>query len=95
MLAPTNQPDRIVMPYARVLRPDYTEVAADTFTNAVFWANGQILAKRFVVPETMTKYLIAVGYVDYRDARHRHISGGPYETVIDQKGRIVHRGEPL
>ena len=95
MLAPTNQPDRIVMPYARILRPDYTEVAADTFTNALFWANGQILAQRFVVPETMNQYLIAVGYVDYRDARHRHISGGPYETVIDQKGRIVHRGEVL
>ena len=95
MLAPTNQPDRIVMPYARILRPDYTEVAANTFTNALFWANGQILAQRFVVPETMSQYLIAVGYVDYRDARHRHISGGPYETVIDQKGRIVHRGEVL
>ena len=95
MLAPTNQPDRIVMPYARILRPDYTEVAAGTFTNALFWANGQIMAQRFAVPETMSKYLIAVGYVDYRDARHRHISGGPYETVIDQKGTIVHRGSPL
>ena len=95
MLAPTNQPDRIVMPYARILRPDYTEVAANTFTNAVFWANGQILAQRFIVPEAMSQYLIAVGYVDYRDARHRHISVGPYETVIDQKGRIVHRGEVL
>ncbi|MBR5901541.1 hypothetical protein IKZ40_04255, partial [bacterium] len=37
MLAPTNQPDRIVMPYARILRPDYTELAAGTFSNAVFW----------------------------------------------------------
>ncbi|MBO7434746.1 hypothetical protein J6U76_01950 [bacterium] len=95
MLAPTNQPDRIVMPYARILRPDYTEVAADTFSNAVFWANGQILAQRFSIPEKLSKYLIAVGYVSYRDARHRHIVGGPYETVINEKGLIVHRGEPL
>lgn len=95
MLAPTNQPDRILMPYARVLRRDYTEVAADTFTNAVFWANGQIIAKRLAVPEKMDKYLIAVGYVSYRDARHRHIGGGPYETVINEKGQIVHRGDPL
>lgn len=95
MLAPTNQPDRLIMPYARILRPDYTEVASGTFSNALFWARGQIIAQRFAIPETMSKYLIAVGYLDYRDARHRHISGGPYETVIDQKGNIIHRGEPL
>ena len=95
MLAPTNQPDLVIMPYARILRPDYTEIASDSFTNCILWTNGQILAKRYQFPEKITKYLIAVGYVNYQDTRYRHISGGPYETVIDQDGKIVHRGKPL
>lgn len=88
-----NEPDDLVtLPYVRLLDTNFNELCFLSLSNATLWCNGGILKAARSIPPLPYQFFIACGYAFYRDTMYMHAQGGPYETIVDTKGRIRHRG---
>lgn len=95
LLMTPERDDRITVPYVRLLTTSGVEFAIMTFSNAMFWSDGNIYSRSMRLPMLPRKYYIACGYAYYYDNMYPHMQGGPQETIVESStGLIVHRGEP-
>jgi hypothetical protein len=95
LLMTPERDDRITVPYVRLLTTSGVEFAMATYSNAMFWSEGDIYAISKRLPMLPRKYYVACGYAYYFDSMYPHMQGGPQETIVESStGRIIHRGEP-